>query len=234
MIRNLHAGRMLVLDIYCREMSLISFPIQPLRIAVVGGDARERELDFFREKYAGSEVVFFGISKGDLFLDLNLDMTPWLVSAKYEFDVVICCQVLEHVWDVGNAVKNLSQLVAQGGFLWLNVPASNMKHDSPSFYSTGYQSELFVKLFKKFGILEIASGEIGTKRLYRMTHKQQFWPSVHVLRNPFLRGIDDRRLLFPLKFVKYFFFSLEAMTWSNKIETNSQHATETYFLGFKT
>jgi SAM-dependent methyltransferase len=233
MSRNLHAGRMLVLNIYRREMERLSLPKTLLRIAVVGGDARERELEFFSERHPGSRVVFFGISEGDVFLDLNQDMTAWLVSAQYQFDVVICCQVLEHVWDIGNAVKNLSQLVGQGGYLWLNMPTSNMKHDSPGFYSAGYQSQMFVNLFKKFNIVEIISGEIGTKRLYRMTHKQQFWPSKHVLDNPFLRGIDNRKFLFPLKFLKYFLLNLEAMSWSNKVESNSKHATETYFLGLK-
>lgn len=146
---------------------------------------------------------------------------------------MICCQVLEHVWNLSNATKNLSRLVRQGGYIWLNVPASNMKHGSPKYYSAGYQSEMFEKLFGLEGFQKISNGEIGTKRLYCMTHKQQYWPSSKVLKNPFLRGIESHKLLFPLKFIKYFLSSVEAITWSNKIDLNSKYATEAYFFGKK-
>ena len=74
------------------------------------------------------------------------------------FDLAICCQVLEHVWNISQAIHNISRLVKISGHVWINVPSSNMKHASPHYYSAGYQSEMIAKLFElnSFSLTKVA------------------------------------------------------------------------------
>ncbi len=70
--------------------------------------------------------------KTELF-DLNISQ-----SVDKNYDLVLCSQVLEHFYDVKQAIQNLAKLVRQGGLLWIACPASNYAHGSPKYFSAGY------------------------------------------------------------------------------------------------
>lgn len=230
---NLHAGRYFLQDIYRTNVESILHENEKLSVAVIGADRNEVEYIYLLKKKAISKSEFFGISTEENYLDLNEITIEDYSSSKKVFDLVICCQVLEHVWNLNTAIQNLASLVRVGGYIWINTPASNLKHGSPNYFSAGYQSELFERLFESHGFKSLSRGEIGTKRLYCMTHEQQYWPSHKILVNPFLRGIESRPYLFPLKFLRFFVRNFRAILWSNKLEHSSQWATETYFFAVK-
>ena len=232
-MKNLHAGRYFLQDIYRFNIDSIIQKKKKLTVAVIGADKTEVEYIYLVNKKALERVEFFGISTEENYLDLNKSSNENNLSLKKEFDLVICCQVLEHVWNLNVAIQNLASLVKNGGYIWLNTPASNLKHGSPHYFSAGYQSEIFERLFEILGFKCISRGEIGTKRLYCMTHEQQYWPSHKILVNPFLRGIESRPYLFPLKFLRFLIRNCRAFFWSNKLETSSQWSTETYYFAVK-
>lgn len=230
---RVHAGRIEVLKIFEEWFSsFLQAESRCMSIAIVGGDSEEIELEIFKQLNFGHKFSFLGIGENDIHFDLNVKKRADS-NLKEQFDLVICCQVLEHIWNMENAVSNLSELVKPSGLIWINVPTSNLKHGSPEFYSSGYQPELVEKMFETKNFVKIISGDLGSKRLYKITHKQQFWPSALEHQKPFLRGIHNKRHLFPLKFIKYFFWNLEALTWSPKFRKGTAFSTETYYLGRK-
>jgi SAM-dependent methyltransferase len=227
--RQLHAGRRQVLEIYESwiRTNLIS---KNISIAVVGGGQDEVELEIFKELGFEHEVSFFGISDNDYYCDLNIknQISTEMFGA---FDLVICCQVLEHIWNIQLALENLASLVTVDGLIWINVPSSNLKHGSPEYFSAGYQPELLENLLSLYRFETLLAGDLGSKRLYFMTHKQQFWPTYLEHRFPLLRGIHDRVHLFPLKFLKHLMKNFQTIFWSPKFNQKTQFSTETYYLG---
>lgn len=152
------------------------------RVALVGGSRYDPELAVLP---AGSQVDYLGIDNaldepGFTFLDLNLPGTapPW------SFDLVVCSQVLEHLWDVKAGIANLAGLVRPGGLLWIGCPASNFAHGSPDYYSAGYAPELLARLVAEASMEVIASRCLGSRRAYLWTHAFHHWPTEKELRHP--------------------------------------------------
>jgi len=230
---EINAGRALVSPIFRKSVSTLFSNVSGIKVAIVGGSIREPEIDVLKEVYGNFDLKIFNIDLDSIYLDLNFPIPNELEMYSEYFDLVICNQVLEHLFDVKQALENLAILTKPNSYLWVNCPSSNQKHGSPYYFSAGYQSGLIEELLKKFNITMELKGEIGSQRLYNMTHKQQYWPSKKILNNPFLRGSEVKSLLFPLKVLKHFFKSIEALTWNNKSENGSKWATETYYFGKK-
>jgi hypothetical protein len=231
-LAHLHAGRAMVLKQFEEAINKTVFHHDDFRLAVVGGGHDEVEIEIIRKLIGNITVTSFGIDGTDVYLDLN-ESDSVSNSLHSVFDLVICCQTLEHIWNLTEAINNLNLLVKQGGHVWVNVPASNMKHGSSDYFSAGYQSNMLGNLFALVGFSSISKGEIGSRRLYLMTHKQRYWPNAQTHKNPFLRGIESRRYLFILKFIRYLFKNLEASFWSAKVAVGSEFSTESWYYGKK-
>ena len=109
------------------------------RVAIVGGSTLDPEFIEVKRLFPNVEVDIFGIenSQNEIafhFLDLNRDQ----IKDSDIYDLVLCSQVLEHVWNLENAFACLNALTKPAGYLWLACPASNMPHGSPDYYSAGY------------------------------------------------------------------------------------------------
>jgi 2-polyprenyl-3-methyl-5-hydroxy-6-metoxy-1,4-benzoquinol methylase len=57
--------------------------------------------------------------------DICDDSVVEKLHAEYDFDTVVCLNVLEHIPDDGKALKNMFRLLKLGGHLVLYVPAGN-------------------------------------------------------------------------------------------------------------
>lgn len=155
-------------------------------VAVVGGSLADPEALAVADM-AGSFSVL-GIEGSDVFFDLNLSQTN---SSK--FDLVLCSQVLEHVWRPEKAIANLASLLGQGGMLWLNCPASNFPHGSPSYYSAGYTDTLLIQHLETLGLKVVAAGQICSRRNYVARHLFNLWLSEKETRIP-LRYVKSESL----------------------------------------
>ena len=202
-------------------------------IGVVGGFSKEPELLELLNIYPNAKVTFLGIEKSlfeNPFIELDLNTSRDLNQV---FDIVICAQVLEHVWNLNNSMTNLSKIVnPRGGFLWLNCPASNMVHGSPEYFSAGYSYKMISNNLKNHQFEIIFANSIGSKRLYFFTHALQYWPTKFELKHPLLTYRPLRsygRRLIPETFLG-FFGRLYALFLSNKELSNSQYDTETFVL----
>jgi len=110
----------------------------------------------------------------DEYLDLNVRS-----EREAHYDLVLCSQVLEHVWDHEATFSNLTARVRPGGLLWMACPAPNREHASPEYYAAGFSPAYLRQNLKKVGFDVHDAGQIGSERLYFMTHAIGAWQSVH-------------------------------------------------------
>lgn len=166
--------RYLVLDLFTQwldnEKPILS------KVCVVGGTSSDPEIVVLKNSFPTIEFHTYGIenpSKDKNFheLDLNRDQ----VSIQEGFDLVLCSQVLEHVWNLENSFACLSDLTKPGGYLWLACPASNMPHGSPEYYSAGYTSEFLALNLENRNFEIILRKNLGSKRNYFITHALRQW-----------------------------------------------------------
>jgi SAM-dependent methyltransferase len=157
------------------------FVIQDLgsikEVAVVGGSTKDAEVEKLRIQNPSIKFSIFGIENENLDTDFNyLDLNSFEELEDYQkFDLVICSQVLEHVWNHLNFFRNLSELCKPAGKLWLACPASNMVHGSPSYFSAGFSSEYLSLNLECHNFSIMKKGELGSKRYYISTHLNQEW-----------------------------------------------------------
>ena len=189
-------------------------------VAVVGGSPNEPELKILERKlnllidYFGVDA--FGIPDNSFtFLDLNK-----ITELEKSYDLVICSQVLEHIWQHSNAFENLAKLVDDNGLIWIGCPASNYAHGSPNYYSAGFTPE-FIANHLEANNFKILFGEaIGSKRYYFLTHILQVWASERMHRYPLFSDISRY-------FPKEAFMRFNAIFISSRVGSNMKWATET-------
>ncbi len=202
-------------------------------VAVVGGSPSEPELKVIRNLYPDAKVTFFGVEKlgNDVEFveyDLNQNQNP-----AHNYDLVICSQVLEHVWNIQVAIENLRKLLTPiTGLLWLNCPASNMVHGSPHYYSAGYSPEMLEKLASNNALEVIQIGSLGSRRMYFFTHALQYWPSKFELSHPVIsyRPLRSYGRSIVTESIRGSLGRLYATLLSNKTSSDLKYATEAYLL----
>lgn len=204
-----------------------------IQVAVVGGSPSEPELKIVKALYPSAEITFLGIEAlgdGVNFIDFDLNVPQ---SSNCHFDLVICCQVLEHVWNVQVAMSNLRSLVVPStGLLWINCPASNMVHGSPHYYSAGYSPEMLEKLAHNNSLEVLQCGSVGSRRMHFFTHALQYWPSKFELAHPIIsyRPLRNYGRKIVQESIRGSLGRLYAALLSNKKSVDLQYATETYLL----
>lgn len=109
--------------------------------------------------YQYSAKQFFDISNEFIQSDINpefghkiLDVTK--MRYKEEFDIILCMNVLEHVFDFHNAVKNIYMALKPDGVALIFVPVFYPLHDEPMNYWRFTEHSLR-KLLEKFKDVEI-------------------------------------------------------------------------------
>ena len=200
-------------------------------VAIVGGSLADPEIQEL-EKIKQLNLDCYGIDQGLIQLNLNL---PFNNDAKY--DLVICSQVLEHVYDVKIAIENLANLTRSNGFIWIACPASNRSHGSPHYYSAGYQPEMIINLLSLFSVKVLFFGKLGSKRLYFMTHALRIWPSKKELRHPIFAYDFGRRNENLVKKIIRFIYDLPGRFYSllltDELSSQVEFSTETFVFARK-
>ncbi len=202
--------------------------ITKLRVAVVGGGFDEPELLALQQAGFELDVAILGIDeKSSVLLDLNASHGEY--SEKY--DLVLCSQVLEHVWDLEASFHNLSQLLDTNGLLWISCPASNRFHGSPDYYFAGFSESFLHNMVLKFQLEPVRIGSFGTHRNYASTHLLNVWLSPLGHKFPLLFAYDSKsfglRILLTTRFmIRLIFLS----SLSSKNSQNPRFVTESWIL----
>jgi SAM-dependent methyltransferase len=148
------------------------------------------------------------------------------------YDLILCNQVLEHLYNLDVAFSNFKKLLADEGLLWLTVPASNFRHGSPEYFASGYSHELMTKFALKYELEVIRAGELSIKRAYLMRHLLQIWPSnfqsdfpafaYFGIAGSLIKKIFFNLYLFPFRFI--------LQVASNEPDSNYKYSVETFGL----
>lgn len=215
---------------------MAAIPLLPnsgtLRIAVVGAGPHEPELIALSE-IGPLDIEYFGIEDVQASpmhpFDLNIEND---LVVREKFDLVLCSQVLEHVFDVSQGYSNLASLTKPGGLIWIGVPMSNFVHGSPDYYSAGYAPEFMSKLADKNGHEIITTGFLGSRRAYLSRHMAGIWFTDRQIQHPILsyfgcEGNFSKKILHNIKLFPARIFL--AMT-SNVERGNRLHGTESWAL----
>jgi SAM-dependent methyltransferase len=203
-----------------------------ISVAVVGGTSLDPEVAQLKAERRDVIFSYYGIENPQLDENFEiLDLNQKFMSTK-KYDLVLCSQVLEHVWNLNCAFDTLVSLVSNKGLLWINCPASNMPHGSPAYYSAGFSPEFLERNLITRGHQIILTGAIGSKRYYFMTHILRYWAT----EGEHLRPISKynfqpgTKLGVARKFLVDLPGRLTSVFFSSKITDTVDFATESYSL----
>ena len=152
-----------------------------LDILIVGGSQREPELELLKSRNLNIRCTFLGINKEDagsdtfIYQDLNIRIASNFVTPK-NFDLVLCCGVIEHLWNLEAFFFNLSALVQSDSKIWITFPVFNFPHGAPDWYSSGYSPDMLAKIADLYGFITLKSGARGNLRDYRFRSLLKIWP----------------------------------------------------------
>ena len=227
----MYAGRYQSLKYFKEFLKSSTLPLKKeLKDGVVGGARNEHELNVLDELGLNYKAYILNIS-GDLdyYIDLNSEINS---LPPVKFDLIICSQVLEHIWNIQNSIKILSELSSEDGYIFLNVPFSNMVHrDSISdFHSSGYGSNFLKLNFEYLGIKVIHSVNFGTQRLYNSIHYLQIWLFEHELKKPITYAVKRKQKFRRIRNVHRI---LTLLSWNNLWIENGQFSTESIIFAQK-
>lgn len=91
-------------------------------------------------------------------LDIVSDITS-IPRPDSSFDAIMCIEVLEHLPDPIQAIKEFSRLLKQGGHLILTAPFCSLTHYAPYHFSTGFNRYWYEKHLVEHGfeVFEISA-----------------------------------------------------------------------------
>jgi hypothetical protein len=159
---NYEYGRHLLLLSFKTFLEKLDLP-KILNVSIVGGSNNEPELEVLKNLGYEINLTKYGIDDYDTFFDLNKKND----IKKIDIDLLICCNVLEHIWNIENFFDNIINLSQKNTLIYINCPKSNMEHGSPEYFSPGYAKEFLIKNLENKGLDILEAGEVGTERFYK-------------------------------------------------------------------
>lgn len=134
-----------------------------------------RYLKKISDKFIDAEILEFGsgdknlsVSANKIFFhaksftqtDINPDFGHEVLDVRdvsnlenNKYDLVLCCNVIEHVYENNEIALNLKKLVKKNGYLLVSVPFIYPLHDEPGDFWR-YTEHNLKKMFKDFHIEE--------------------------------------------------------------------------------
>jgi ubiquinone/menaquinone biosynthesis C-methylase UbiE len=138
-----------------------------LKIIDVGAGERQYRKYCSHLRYTSQDINQYDPQKEKI----GLQMTSWdnrsidIISdiskipvKKASYDIVLCTEVLEHVINPENPIKEMSRITKKDGKLILTAPFCSLTHFAPYHYATGFNRFFYFEVLKKYGykILEIS------------------------------------------------------------------------------
>ncbi len=148
-----------------------SFPGKFANVGIVGGGLEEPELKLIKYDKA---LTLNRSEESDY--DLSLDWECMAKVSAGKFDLIICCQVLEHVYDTRMAIKNLRYLLKDDGYLYLQTPGICNIHDAPDYFWSGFHPTTLELGCQGAGLKVITCGYWGSEKAAAMAGTRDWTP----------------------------------------------------------
>lgn len=221
-------GREWLLHIFAHKIVDQFNPVHPISIGIIGGTIDDPEFLMMQNRFHVSRFEILGIENPTIYLDLNSGQGIEVIE---RFDLLLCSQVLEHVWNHSRAFETIALLLKPNGLLWMNTPASNRPHGSPEYFSAGFTPDYLSLNLTMKGLNVIDSGSVGSKRNYYATHLLPYWLSVKAHQFPvfFQRYKTSVAKNFYFSF-RYFFTNVMLQFTSSQLRTDIEFSTESWVI----
>ena len=228
--QSISHAREILLCFFFEEFKKISLK-KVTKVAIIGGTEHEPEIGILRQLIPSFELSILGVDNlADTFFDLN--ETDQSHSEKY--DLILCSQVIEHIWAHGNAFIQFQKLLSAGGYLWISCPASNRPHGSPDYFSAGFTSSFLVNHAMQVNLNIQASGTFGSKRNYFAVHLLDNWLTSKGHRWPILFCFEGKSFWKQIVLtIRYLLLIMLLHFVSKKLTTATRHSTESWMLAYK-
>lgn len=93
-------------------------------------------------------------------LDIVSDVTT-IPRPDASFDVILCTEVIEHIVNPIEAIKEFSRLLKPGGQLLLTAPFCSMTHFAPYHFYSGYNRFFYESVLHQYGFEIVEMEENG-------------------------------------------------------------------------
>jgi len=135
-----------VLDVGCGQGDLLKeLAARVPEAHLFGADLSEQSLEDTRRKHPNADV--FRLDLADPEFDRLHE------ERRDQFDVIVCCEVLEHLEDDRLGVRRLKSLLAPGGHLAVSVPGGKMsRYDVIIGHQRHYRSHELANLLTSAGL----------------------------------------------------------------------------------
>lgn len=222
-------AREVLLCLFVEELTKLNLT-RVTKVAVIGGSGDEPEISLLRQLLPVFELYILGVDNlADTFFDLNTT-NP---SHSEKYDLILCSQVLEHIWAHENAFVQFQKLLATDGHLWISCPASNRPHGSPDYFSAGFTSSFLVNHAEQVNLTVRGSGTFGSKRNYFAVHLLNNWLTPKGHQWPVLFCFEGKKYWKQIVLtVRYFSIVIMLHFVSKKLTTSLRYSTESWLLAY--
>ena len=219
-------ARLISLCFFYNEIIKLSFNKEP-KIAIIGGKAHEPEVKLLKCFIEEPQFIFLGIDPPiDQYLDLNLE--NFSVNGTH-YDIILCSQVMEHIWNHKNAFKHFENLLASNGYAYISCPSSNRVHGSPNFFSAGFTPSFLINHAHALGLVIHSAQQFGSERIYNSVHLLDIWLSPKGHKFPILFCFEGKSLWKKfLLTIRYLPKILLLHLSSKKLTTSERYASESF------
>ena len=99
------------------------------------------------EEFLGKKVDYWASENCDIICDItNIPLS------NNSFDFILCSEVMEHLIDPYQALKELKRILKKNGKLLITVPFRSLYHQSPYFYYSGFSKFWFIEKSKDLNL----------------------------------------------------------------------------------
>lgn len=84
-------------------------------------------------------------------IDIACDITD-IPEADGSFDAILCSEVLEHLPEPLEAIREFARLLKPGGQLFITAPFMSLDHFSPYYFHTGFSTNWYEYACTKHGL----------------------------------------------------------------------------------
>lgn len=228
--QSISNAREILLCLFFEEFKNLSLK-KGINVAIIGGSEHEPEISILRQLVPDFELSILGVDNlADTFLDLNTTNQ----SDSERYDLILCSQVMEHVWAHGNAFIQFQKLLSPGGYLWISCPASNRPHGSPDYFSAGFTSSFLINHAMQVNLNVQASGTCGSKRNYFAVHLLDNWLTPKGHRWPILFCFEAKSFWKQILLtIRYLPLIMMLHFVSKQLTTSTRYSTESWMLAYK-
>ena len=172
-----------------------------------------RHLNYVSQDFARYDGVGDGIglqtgSWDQSKLDIVSDITD-IPEPDGSFDAIMCIEVLEHLPEPVEALREMARLLVPGGDLIITAPFCSLTHYAPFFYQTGYSRYFYDYWLREFGFYMVEMQWNGN---------YFEWLAQELRRLPIIveKYSDTRVNLFELKLIRIILGSLGRISRQNR------------------